>query len=71
MTATEYISDYEVYDVTGIWLLDVAVMSKGVGPAFLIVLAGLLPVICFGMTRPRTVYLDEDHEVWGPPPRKK
>jgi hypothetical protein len=45
--------------------------SKGIGPAFLILLAGLLLVISFGMTRPRTVYLDEDHEVWGPPRREE
>ncbi|MEA3364119.1 MAG: hypothetical protein U9Q79_00640 [Candidatus Hydrogenedentes bacterium] len=68
LTSMGYISYYEAYDITNFWL-DVAVMSKGIGPAFLIVLAGLLLVICFGMTRPRVAYLDEDHEVWGPPPR--
>jgi len=46
-------------------LLGIAIMSRGFGPAFLLIFAGLLLVVCFGMTRPRVVFLDEKHEVWG------
>jgi hypothetical protein len=57
---------YISYDQGG-WVLEIAVMSKGLGPAFLLILAGLLIVVCFGMTRPRMAFLDEEHEVWGKP----
>ncbi|MFO7973259.1 MAG: hypothetical protein R6V12_01340 [Candidatus Hydrogenedentota bacterium] len=70
LNAAGYMSYYEAYRGAGL-LFDLAVTSKGIGPAFLLILAGLLLVICFGMTRPRTVYLDENHEVWEPPPRKE
>ncbi len=45
--------------------MEVVKVSKGLGPAFMIILAGLLIAVCLGMTRPRTAFLDEDHEVWG------